>query len=138
MIEEKLSPRFNETDALGHINNNVYTIWFDLVRVPLLKLFDKNIDAKNMPFILAHNSVDFLNEVFYGKDVIIKTALLQVGNSSMHFAHAIYQDKKLCTVAKAVMIHYCHKTKKSLVIGEEIKEELSRHLFDGNWDKTLN
>jgi len=138
MFTEIINPRFNETDALGHINNNVYTIWFDLCRQPFLKLFDPTLEPKNMHMILAHTSTDFLREVFYGKDVIVKTALEKVGTSSMHFIHGLYQNGQLCTTGKGVMIYFNHITKESMPIPQNIKEELLHHIQTTNWDRTLN
>lgn len=137
MFIETINPRFNETDAFGHINNNVYTIWFDHCRQPFLKFFDPNLEPNNMPLILAHTSTDFLKEVFYGKDIIIRTALEKIGNSSMHFTHGLYQNDELCTIGKAIMIHFKHKTKQSIPIPQNIKDELEKHLIKENWPNSL-
>ena len=32
MFTERIKPRFLETDALGHINNNTYGVWFEAAR----------------------------------------------------------------------------------------------------------
>lgn len=138
MYTEIINPRFNETDAFGHINNNVYTVWFDLCRQPILKLFDPSLKPENMHLILAHTSTDFLREVFYGKDVIIQTALQKVGNSSMHFIHGLYQNGELCTTGKAVMIHFNHKTKESMTIPENVKNELNINIIHENWPRHIN
>ncbi|NCU33617.1 MAG: acyl-CoA thioesterase, partial [Candidatus Moranbacteria bacterium] len=29
MLTKEITPRFSETDALGHINNNTYGVWFE-------------------------------------------------------------------------------------------------------------
>ncbi len=128
MFKEIIKPRFNETDGLGHINNNVYTIWFDLCRLPALKFFEERLEPKNMPFVLAHTSTDFLKEVFYSDEVIVHTKLEKIGNSSMHFVHNLYQNNALCTIGKAVMIHFNHKTKESMPIPSNIRIELEKHI----------
>lgn len=138
MYTEIINPRFNETDAFGHINNNVYTVWFDSCRLSVLKPLLPSLEPKNMNLILAHTSTDFLREVFFGKEVVIKTALEKVGNSSMYFTHGLYQDGELCTEGKAVMIHFNHQSKKSIPIPEDIKKQLENNLFTSTWPRTLN
>lgn len=138
MFTEIINPRFNETDAFGHINNNVYTVWFDLCRQPILRHFTPNLEPKDMHLILAHTSTDFLREVFYGKDVIVQSGLEKVGNSSMHFTHGLYQNGELCTTGKAVMIHFNHKTKESMPIPVHIKEELEKHILSESFPRHIN
>ena len=47
MFTEIIKPRFLETDALGHINNNTYGVWFEAARdeipgivMPQIKVID--------------------------------------------------------------------------------------------------
>ena len=73
MFTDTINPRFSETDALGHINNNTYGIWFEAARDSIYKIFIPSLNAKKWNLIMAHSSYDFLAEVHYGKEVIIKT-----------------------------------------------------------------
>ena len=66
MFKEIIQPRFNETDALGHINNTVLTQWFEGARDPIFKLFTPDLDTKAWRLILASISVQFKAELFYG------------------------------------------------------------------------
>ena len=135
-----IHPRFSETDALGHINNNTYGIWFEAARDNIYKIFIPDMKVENWNLIMAHSSYDFLSEVHYGKDVIIKTAVEKIGNSSFHLIHAVYQNNHLCTTSKSIMIHFDHDKKKSVLIPQNIREELERHLYSDHWpikEKTL-
>ncbi len=137
MFTEVINPRFLETDALGHINNNTYGVWFEAARDPVFKIFmpDKNIKEWNL--VMAHTSSDFLKEVFWGEEVIVKTAISKIGNSSVELVHAVYQNEKLCTIGKCVMIHYNFKTKESIKIPEDVRKKLEEHLFEKPWFGTL-
>ena len=33
MFHYETEPRFSDTDALGHINNTVYPVWFEQARI---------------------------------------------------------------------------------------------------------
>lgn len=137
MFTELIRPRFLETDALGHINNNTYGVWFESARDPIFHIFMPKVDVKKWNLVMAHSSFDFLKEVFWGKQVIIKTGISKIGNSSLELCHAVYQDSKLCTTGKCVFIHYNFETKQAVMIPNDIREELEKHLFSGHWLGTL-
>ena len=133
MFNNIIQPRFSETDALGHINNTTYGIWFEAARDNIYKIFIPDMKVQNWNLIMAHSSYDFLAEVHYGVDVIIKTAVEKIGNSSFHLTHAVYQNNHLCTTSKSVLIHFDHNKKKSVIIPPNIKKELEKHLFNDHW-----
>lgn len=128
MFELTVKPRFNETDALGHINNNVYSIWFDSAREPIYKNFTSLNNHNEIELIIAKISCEFLNEVFYGKEVYITTKINKIGNSSFEVIHNLYQDEKLCSIGYCTLVHFNHKNKKSIIIENEKREFLEKHL----------
>ncbi len=137
MFTELIQPRFLETDALGHINNNTYGVWFEAARDQFFRLFIPDLDVKKWNLVIAHSSYDFLKEVFYGKQVVVKTGIAKLGNSSVELVHAVYQEGKLCTIGKGIMIHYNLQTKKSMPIPDPIRIELEKHLFQNPWPASL-
>jgi acyl-CoA thioester hydrolase len=137
MFTELIRPRFLETDALGHINNNTYGVWFESARDPIFHIFMPKVDVKKWNLVMAHSSFDFLKEVFWGKPVIIKTGISKIGNSSLELCHAVYQNGNLCTTGKCVLIHYNFETKEAVRIPDDIREELEKHLFSSHWFGTL-
>lgn len=86
---------------------------------------------------MAHSSFDFLKEVFWGKEVIVKTAITKLGNSSIELSHAVYQDNKLCTTGKCILIHYNFDTKVSVRIPDNIRTQLEEHQYTESWPATL-
>lgn len=137
MLTKEITPRFLETDALGHINNNTYGVWFEAARDDIFHIFMPKVNIKEWNLIMAHSSFDFLKEVFWGKEVLIKTGITKLGNSSIELCHAVYQNEKLCTIGKCVLIHYDFTTKVSVRIPDDIRKELEKHLFSGHWTATL-
>lgn len=75
MLEMQIQPRFQETDALGHINNTVPAVWFESARDPLFRLFSPELDVHNWHLIIAGYAVQFKRELFYGQQVLIKTGV---------------------------------------------------------------
>jgi acyl-CoA thioester hydrolase len=137
MFTEIIKPRFLETDALGHINNNTYGVWFEAARDEIFRIFMPKANVKEWNLIMAHTSFDFLKEVFWGKEVIVKTGVTKLGNSSIELCHAVYQEGKLCTTGKCILIHYNFMTKEAVRIPDNIRTILESHIFSIPWMGTL-
>ena len=131
MYKETISPRFYETDALGHINNTVVPMWFEKAREPIFQLFIPDMDVNKWKLIIARISVDFLAEIHYGtnKDVEIRTGLAKVGNSSMTIRQEVWQEGMCCARGDAVLIHYDYDLAQSVPIPDAIRTELEKSLI---------
>jgi acyl-CoA thioester hydrolase len=125
-----VQPRFGETDALGHINNTVLPVWFEDARTPAFRLFTPDLNPADWHLIIAKIDVEFVGELFYGKEVEVRSWISKLGNSSMTFHHEAWQDGKLGARGSAVMVHFDHTNKCSVAIPEAIREELSQHLLE--------
>lgn len=106
MYSEMIKPRFNETDALGHINNTVLATWFEASRDPVFQIFTADLDPTQWKLILAKFSVEFHAELFYGQQVEIRTWVSRVGTSSFDVSQQAWQEGKLCASGLAVLVHY--------------------------------
>ena len=129
MYQLQIQPRFAETDALGHINNAVLPVWFEQARTPLFELFVPNLDATKWTLILAKIEVEFVQEIFYGINVEIRSYIEKVGNSSLVTYQEAWQSGQLVAKGRATMVHFDHTAKKSMPIPESIKQQLQARLF---------
>ncbi len=132
MFKETIQPRFNETDALGHINNTVLTMWFEGARDPIFKLFTPNLDTKAWRLILASIHVQFKAELFYGSPVELRTGISMVGNSSFEVQQEAWQNGQCCALGKAVLVQYDFAAKQKLLLSAEQKVVLTEHLVSAN------
>ncbi|MBU2179501.1 MAG: acyl-CoA thioesterase [Gammaproteobacteria bacterium] len=124
MYNQTIQPRFNETDALGHINNTVVAAWFEGCRDPLFRLFTPDLNPAQWRLILAKFSVDFHAELFYGEPVEIKSWVSRIGNSSFDVSQQAWQKGKLCASGVAVMVHFDFGSKQSATLSDELKTRL--------------
>lgn len=124
MYSQTIQPRFNETDALGHINNTVVATWFEGCRDPLFRLFTPDLNPALWQLILAKFSVEFHAELFYGEQVEIRTWVSRVGNSSFDVSQQVWQLDKHCASGMAVMVHYDFQRKQSMPLTEHLKAQL--------------
>ena len=124
MFSEEFNVRFYETDALAHVGNTVLVGWFEAGREPIFKLFNPELDLQNWPLILASYKVDFLEQIYYGQPVQVRTYISRIGNSSFDVYQELWQNKKKCATGVTTMVHFDFRTKQSVVINDEIKATL--------------
>ncbi len=131
MFTTTVTPRFGDVDALGHINNTVLPVWFELARNPFFRIFqpDLKIDLKTWPLIMAHINFDFLSELSIQYDVEIRSYVSKVGTKSFTTLHEAWQNGKLCSKGEAVLVHFDFNTKQTTPIPENIKKQLEEHLI---------
>ncbi len=128
MFVEKITPRFSETDVLGHINNTVLPVWFEAARAPIFRFFTPDLNPHDWKLIIAKVEVSFVGELFYGHDVEVKTMVEHIGSSSFVICQEAYQQGKRCAIGKTVLVRYDFKAKTKKVLSNEEKSALSGHL----------
>jgi len=124
MLIESIQPRFNETDALGHINNTVVAAWFEGARDPVFRLFTPDLNPAQWRLILAKFSVEFHAELFYGSPVEIQTTVSRVGSSSFDVTQEAWQQGKRCASGVAVLVQYDFNSKSSVILTEILRKQL--------------
>ncbi|MDX1757749.1 MAG: thioesterase family protein [Marinobacter sp.] len=127
MFHYQIEPRFNDTDALGHISNTSYPVWFEQARTPVFELFHPSLDVKTWPLILARIELDLKAQSYWGKPIDIETTIGKVGNSSCQVVQRAFQDGKEVAAGVAVLIYFDYQTETSKPIPEEIRAQLLEH-----------
>jgi acyl-CoA thioester hydrolase len=120
-----ITPRFYETDALGHINNATIVAWFEIVRVNFLEELQENDPAAAKRWILASLQVDFKAETFYGSDVIASITDASVGNSSFTVTCEMTQGDKLTVLGKAVLVYMGAEATAPTRIPDSVRQQLA-------------
>ena len=130
MFKIKVTPRFGDTDALRHINNNVLGDWFELGRNDLFKFFtpDLQLTDETWKLIMVRSETDYLKQIFFGCDVEIRTYILHIGNTSFTIGHEAWQNGELKSKGKNVVVHYDFIEQNKMPIPEDIKSKLAEHL----------
>ena len=119
-----ISPRFYETDALGHINNASIAAWFEVARITFLESLGDQTAAASFNWILASLKIDFIAETFYGTDVVATVTGATAGNSSLTIACEMTQGDKLTVRGTAVLVHMDAQTGKPSRIPDGLRQRL--------------
>lgn len=128
MFIEKITPRFSETDVLGHINNTVLPVWFEAARAPIFRFFTPDLNPYDWKLIIAKVEVSFLAELFYGHDVQVKSSIEHIGSSSFVIRQEAFQQERCCAIGKTVMVRYDFSAKSATPLSIQEKKALQTHL----------
>ncbi|MBZ2167659.1 acyl-CoA thioesterase [Marinobacter sp. F4216] len=128
MFQLEIEPRFCDTDALGHISNTAFPVWFEQARRPIFEIFHPSLDVKTWPLIIARIELDLLAQSYWHMPVEVRTGIGKIGNSSFNVVQEAWQDGKQIARGTAVMIHFDYTNEKALPIPDDIREKLVQHL----------
>ena len=129
MFSKTIEPRYSETDALGHINNTVLPVWFEFARIDLFKLCHPPQTHHDWPMILAKIDVEYLQQIFYGTEVMVKTYIESIGTKSFVVFQEVWQNDRLAAKGRAVHVWYDYKQQASCPIPDNIRAALIEHLM---------
>ncbi|HCT41617.1 MAG: thioesterase family protein [Moraxellaceae bacterium] len=129
MFSMTVTPRFYETDALGHINNTVTSGWFEASREPVFRLFNPTLALDKWNLILAKVEIDYVAQTHYGHDVLLLTGIERIGNSSFVVAQEAWQNDVCVARGKAVQVYFNYETQKSEPLPIAIRAELEKHMM---------
>ena len=91
-----IETRFRDTDAMGHINNAVYLTYFEAARAGYYRAVTgrafEGISDDPVSIILAHATVDFRSQAWYGERLLVACRTTWAGHSSFAFGYRITAD----------------------------------------------
>jgi acyl-CoA thioester hydrolase len=131
MFSTIVSPRFGDIDGLGHVNNTVLPVWFEIGRNSVFRLFSPDLDLSPdvWHLILVRTEFDFLHQMYFRSDVEIRTYIAKIGNSSFTVGHEAWQEGELKVKGQAVLVYYDFKLQKAISLPDSIREILTSHML---------
>ena len=116
VFELRITTRWPDFDALGHLNHAVYHVYLDEARDDALRRTVGDFTA--WPNVLVHASIDYRREIPLGvREVVVRTEIRDVGNSSVRFAQAVLgADGEVSAEAEAVLVAWDPETRAARTI----------------------
>ena len=108
--------RFRDCDAMGHVNNAVFSTYLEQARIGVL--------GGLAEFILARVEIDFRSELRAGDEVEIRSRCGRIGTKSFDLEHELRADGRLVAEARSVLVGYDYATGSSVPLGTELKARL--------------
>ena len=109
--------RFRDCDAMGHVNNAVYSTFLEEARIDVL--------GGLADFILARVEIDFRSELRAGEEIEVRTRCSRIGTKSLDLEHEIHANGRLAAQAKSVLVGYDYERGESAVLPEAVRARLS-------------
>jgi acyl-CoA thioester hydrolase len=109
--------RFRDCDAMGHVNNAVYSTFLEDARIEVL--------GGLTDFILARVEIDFRAELRTGEEIEIGTRCSRIGTKSLELEHEIRVGGRVAAEARSILVGYDYSLAESVPLPEELKARLS-------------
>jgi acyl-CoA thioester hydrolase len=120
--------RFNDFDALGHVNNSVYLSFFDLGKTSYFMQVLPDVQLnREVGIVIADIHVSFLLPVYPGENVAVETAVFEVGNKSFKLYQQLIDldTNEVKCICKTVMVCFDAKTKSTRQILPEWRKAIA-------------
>jgi acyl-CoA thioester hydrolase len=126
-----ITPRFRDSDAMGHINNAVYVTYLEVARQEYWKRLYAEADYRQVPFILAHVTCDFRSEALIKETLEARLRCAWIGSKSFAFVYEIREKLtgRLVVEATTVQVCYDYTTKRSIPMPDGLRRALEA--FEG-------
>ena len=109
--------RFRDCDALGHVNNAVYSTYLEEARIGVL--------GDLSSFILARVEIDFRAELRMGEEIEVRTRGSRIGTKSFDLEHVVSAEGRVVAEAKSVLVGYDYELGVSVPVPPELRRLLA-------------
>jgi acyl-CoA thioester hydrolase len=107
--ETRLRVRYAETDQMGVVYHSNHFIWFEIGRVELLRQLGfsyRDMESKDGRFIaVAEAKCRYRFPVRYDEEVLVRTQLLNVRDSVVHFGYELRRATDGALLAEGETTH---------------------------------
>jgi acyl-CoA thioester hydrolase len=117
--------RFRDMDAQRHVNNAVYSTYFETGRVAMFRQPDLSVGVDNVTFVLARAEINFLRELHWPGDLMIGTALKTLGRRSFVVAQGVFQGETCAATGDFTMVTMNKETREPIPVPPEVIARLS-------------
>jgi acyl-CoA thioester hydrolase len=123
----RLSVRFRDCDAMGHVNNAVYFTYLEQCRLT----FWRELTGAPTPLtrlIIARAECDYRAPAHFGDELEVRLKVGEVGRSSFSLEYEIVHmaDDRLIATGKTVMVSYDYEAGKSMELPDATRQLLQQ------------
>lgn len=111
------SVRWADVDAMGHVNNAVFSTYVEQARIAALDGLES--------FILARVEIDFRDQVRVGEEIEVRTRCSRIGTKSLDLEHRVYAGGRLAAEARSVLVGYDYEAEQSVALSEAMRSRLT-------------
>ncbi len=120
-----ITPRFYETDALGHINNASIAAWLEVSRMSFTGSLLAGTGQDAFSWLVASIHIDFVAETLMGTDVVARISGARAGNTSLTIEHELWQGEQLTVRGTSVLVHVDLQTRSGAPLPQIVRDGLA-------------
>lgn len=125
-VETRLTPRFSDTDAMGHINNSAVAQWLEAGRMD----FYLNHLALSSSKVLRRLEVDYDREMAFRDEAVIRTGVERLSNKTITLRQEVFQRGQCCVKALIVQCYFDPKARTAMEIPQHDRELYAKFMFN--------
>lgn len=122
--------RFNDIDAVGHINNNIYFSYFDLGKTYYFEQMKaSNVSWTDGFIVVASITADFISPIFYKESIVVDTKISKLGNKSLVMLQQLRSIKtnEIKCRCKSIIVAYDAALQTSMLIPDVWKKSIAEY-----------
>ena len=122
---------WGDMDALRHVNNSRYFVWFEAARIAHFERIRASLPGAGATVgfgevgpVLASTSCDFLRPVIYPGTVAVGVKVTEIGNSSLRMEYAVARTDaldELCARGTSVIVLVRYATLEKVRVPDEVR-----------------
>jgi len=129
-LHVKVSTRWRDLDAFGHINNAVFATYIETARGTLFEKWNLPFDGTGQSLTVASISIDYYQQLKHPSNIIIGQKITTVGNKSFNIESSIFihnEVKNPIATSNVVVVCFDFDAQKSVPVFSKIINEFKEH-----------
>lgn len=123
--------RFGDLDPQGHVNQSVFSTYFESGRVGMFRDKSLGIGVPGATFVMVRLEVNFMKELHWPGNLEIGTGIAAFGRTSFTVAQAIFKDGVCSAAGRSTLACIGLETRKPMAIPQDAIERLSKWKYLG-------
>jgi acyl-CoA thioester hydrolase len=113
--------RFGDMDGNNHVNNAVFSSFFEAARVSLFRDPKRSLMPDGLIWTLAQITIDYLGEMHWPGNADIGIGVARLGRTSAVFEQAIFFEGRCTATARAVNVLVDLATRRPVPIPDDLR-----------------
>lgn len=112
--------RFADLDVNKHVNNAVYSSYFESSRVLLVGERSHGLTPEGLGWVLARLDINFRAELHWPGTIDLGLGVLRLGRTSVTFSQVVYSQGRLIASAQATTVMVDSVSRKPTALPDEV------------------
>jgi acyl-CoA thioester hydrolase len=127
-FETPVAVRFNDLDAMGHVNNALFATYFEEARAAFAREVFGLTQLDAFDFVVARVEIDYRRPLRYGEELRAALRVASVGESSFTIEYRLTAGGTVVATGKTVQVFYDYSSAKKKPVPEGFREKSAPYL----------